>query len=57
MNDITRGLERDAAEWPVLRAAQDIDCDGNNPKTGQRCVLGQHRGYHRDETGAEWLDK
>ncbi|GAA3077675.1 hypothetical protein JOF29_005165 [Kribbella aluminosa] len=57
MTDTTRGLERDAAGWPILRAAQDIDCDGENPTTGRSCILGHHQGYHRDETGAEWLDR
>lgn len=56
MTETTRGPEKDAAGWPILRAAQDIDCDGENPQTGRSCILGHHRGYHRDETGAEWLD-
>ncbi|TDO45672.1 hypothetical protein EV651_12861 [Kribbella sp. VKM Ac-2571] len=56
MNEATRGLERDAAGWPSLRAAQDFDCDGKNPTSGRSCILGHHQGYHRDETGAEWLD-
>lgn len=44
-------------EWPVLRAAQDFDCDGENPTSGQPCLLGHHQGYHRDENGVEWLDR
>lgn len=56
MTETTRGPEGDAAAWPILRAAQDIDCDGVHPKTGRNCVLGHHQGYHRDDTGAEWLD-
>ncbi|GAA1620823.1 hypothetical protein GCM10009789_87690 [Kribbella sancticallisti] len=56
MNDRTRGTLKDGTHWPDLRAAQDFDCDGENPTTGCRCVLGYHNGYHRDSTGAEWLD-
>ncbi|GAA1576481.1 hypothetical protein GCM10009804_36410 [Kribbella hippodromi] len=43
-------------EWPVLKAAQDLDCDGVHPTTGKPCVLGHHHGYHRDTDGAQWLD-
>jgi hypothetical protein len=43
-------------EWPVLRAAQELECDGRNPRTGDPCLLGYHRGPHRDEAGFEWLD-
>lgn len=56
MTETTPEPARDVTGWPILRAAQDIDCDGNNPTTGRRCVLGHHTGYHRDELGAEWLD-
>jgi hypothetical protein len=51
--DYTEARTRD---WPVLHAAQDLDCDGENPLTGRSCVLGHHRGRHRDEAGAHWLD-
>lgn len=40
--------------WPELRPAEC--CDGENPMTGQVCVNDHHKGYHRDATGAEWLD-
>lgn len=50
------GVELDEKGWPILRAAQDFDCDGRNPATERPCVLGNHRGYHRDEVGVEWLD-
>lgn len=43
-------------EWPVLRASQDIPCDGVNPLTNLSCRLGYHKGLHRDEVGAHWLD-
>ncbi|MEU4195125.1 hypothetical protein AB0E69_24710 [Kribbella sp. NPDC026611] len=56
MND-TRGVETDSKGWPLLRSAQDFDCDGKHPMTKRSCVLGHHHGYHRDETGAEWLDE
>jgi hypothetical protein len=56
MNHLTRGHPEDSAGWPELRAAQDLTCDGENPTTGSRCVLGHHNGYHRDGNGAEWLD-
>jgi hypothetical protein len=56
MNDRTRGILKDGKPWPELQAAQDIDCDGENPTTGRPCVLGHHNGYHRDSNGAEWLD-
>lgn len=41
-------------DWPDLRPA-DL-CDGRNPMTQLHCALGCHKGYHRDVTGAEWLD-
>ncbi|MFG1910704.1 hypothetical protein [Kribbella sp. NPDC048928] len=56
MNDRTRGTLKDGKPWPELPAAQDVDCDGENPTTSCRCVLGHHRGRHRDSSGAEWLD-
>ena len=56
MTETTRGPERDAAGWPILRAAQDIDYDGDTPATGRNCILGHHQGYHRDQAGAEWLN-
>lgn len=39
-------------------AGQSDDCDGVNPKTGQRCVLAEtHRGHHVPRDGEEpWLD-
>ena len=40
--------------WPELRPAER--CDGENPMTGWACVHGHHKGYHRDATGAQWLD-
>lgn len=40
--------------WPTLRPAEH--CDGENPMTGRSCAKGHHKGYHRDATGAEWLD-
>jgi len=41
-------------DLPVVTAGQD--CDGENPATGRPCLLGQHKGFHRDDAGAEWLD-
>jgi hypothetical protein len=43
-------------EWPVLRSAQELDCDGRNPHTDDPCVLGYHQGPHRDTSGTVWLD-
>lgn len=40
--------------WPELRSAQQ--CDGENPMTGRLCLNGHHQGFHRDDSGAEWLD-
>jgi hypothetical protein len=40
--------------WPRLHPAER--CDGENPMTGRACINGHHQGYHRDTTGAEWLD-
>ena len=57
MEDVgQQGVEKDSKGWPILRSAQEFDCDGKNPMTGRICVLGDHQGYHRDEIGAEWLD-
>lgn len=42
--------------WPDLRSAAPDPCEGRNPMTGRVCRLGYHQGYHRDDTGAEWLD-
>jgi hypothetical protein len=51
--DVTRQTTR---EWPVLRSAQEVDCDGRNPRSDEPCVLGYHQGPHRDGAGDEWLD-
>jgi hypothetical protein len=51
--DLTRQSGR---EWPVLRSAQELDCDGRNPRTDKPCLLGYHQGPHRDAIGEEWLD-
>ncbi|MDX6281977.1 MAG: hypothetical protein QOH03_3048 [Kribbellaceae bacterium] len=40
--------------WPSLHPAER--CDGENPMTGRPCINGDHKGYHRDSLGAEWLD-
>lgn len=56
---ITDAEENGAKEdrvWPVLRASAADPCDGTNPATGRICTLGHHNGYHRDATGAEWLE-
>jgi hypothetical protein len=45
-------LERDARNWPILHPA----CAVQNPTNRHACVLGDHHGYHRDDTGAAWLD-
>lgn len=42
--------------WPELSASRAEPCDDCNPLTERRCELGYHDGYHRDATGAEWLD-
>lgn len=50
-------VEKDAKGWPILRSAQEVDCDGKNPMTGRICLRdASHQGYHRDDSGAEWLD-
>ncbi|GAA3110397.1 hypothetical protein JOF29_001362 [Kribbella aluminosa] len=49
-------VEKNERGWPILYAAQDLACDGINRLTDRACIVGQHRGYHRDETGARWLD-
>lgn len=43
-------------EWPVLRSAQELACDGRNPRADEPCVLGYHQGLHRDQAGDQWLD-
>jgi hypothetical protein len=43
--------------WPELSASPTEPCDGLNPMTQRPCVLGHHSGYHRDQTGAQWLDE
>jgi hypothetical protein len=40
--------------WPEMRPAER--CDGENPMTGKVCIKGHHHGFHRDDSGAEWLD-
>lgn len=45
-------LERDAHDWPILHPA----CAVLNPTNRHACILGDHQGYHRDDTGARWLD-
>lgn len=47
------GVATDARGWPLLHAADP--CDGVHPTTGKPCVLGYHKGYHRDMVGTEWL--
>jgi hypothetical protein len=49
-------VEKDARDWPILKASPSGSCDGANPMTGRLCALGYHNGYHRDAFGAEWLD-
>ncbi|MFF0341251.1 hypothetical protein [Kribbella sp. NPDC004875] len=51
--DVTK---KPVLEWPVLHSAQELDCDGRNPRTDDACILGYHRGPHRDEAGTDWLD-
>jgi hypothetical protein len=49
--------EGDAQAWPVLRPADGTQpCEGANPATGRACVIGYHKGYHRDVVGSRWLD-
>ena len=49
--------ETDGRAWPVLRPSDGTQpCEGANPATGQACVIGYHKGYHRDVAGARWLD-
>jgi hypothetical protein len=48
------GGEPNETGWPTSRPAER--CDGENPMTGSACVNGDHKGYHRDASGAEWLD-
>jgi hypothetical protein len=53
--DEGRRPARDDRGWVFLHAADEA-CDGSNPMTGQPCRLKYHQGYHRDASGAEWLD-
>ncbi len=46
----------DDRRWPALSASRTEPCDGVQPETERPCVLGHHGGYHRDLSGAEWLD-
>ncbi|NIK54650.1 hypothetical protein [Kribbella shirazensis] len=48
------GGEPNETGWPTLRPTER--CDGENPMTGSACINGHHKGYHRDASGAEWLD-
>jgi hypothetical protein len=48
------GGEPNDTGWPTLRPAER--CDGENPMTGRPCINGHHNGYHRDNSGAQWLD-
>lgn len=50
----TEPVETDKRGWVVLRSSPA--CDGRNPMTGRVCLLGDHKGYHRDTAGAEWLE-
>ena len=47
-------LERGGRGWPIPHPNEP--CDGNNPLTGRACLNGYHHGFHRDVSGAEWLD-
>ncbi|MEV6413829.1 hypothetical protein [Kribbella sp. NPDC051718] len=53
---VQTGPEVDLNEqgWPVLHAADA--CDGRSA-VGQPCVLGYHKGHHRDALGVEWLSE
>jgi hypothetical protein len=55
--DSHQAVERDSRGWPILRPSRSGPCDGLNPLTGRGCLLGDHQGYHRDDSGAEWLDE
>jgi hypothetical protein len=46
--------DRSNTGWPELRPAER--CEGENPMTGRPCINGDHKGYHLDSLGAEWLD-
>lgn len=46
--------EPNGTGWPTLRPTDR--CDGEDPMTGSACINGHHKGYHRDASGAEWLD-
>lgn len=49
--------ETDAKGWPLLKSAQETDCDGTNPMTGRLCIRGRHAGYHGDDVRAEWKEE
>lgn len=53
--DTAGRLELGKRGWPILHSAAE-PCDGIHPATRRACVLGYHRGFHRDTVGAEWLD-
>jgi hypothetical protein len=55
--DNDQPVQRDARGWPILRPSRSGPCEGRNPMTGGICLLGDHEGYHRDDSGAEWLDE
>jgi hypothetical protein len=47
-------IQREKPGWPSHGTRT---CDGVNPLTGRACISGYHQGYHRDASGAEWLDE
>lgn len=50
-------VDSEGRGWPVLRPSDGTQpCEGANPETGRACVVGYHKGYHRDVVGARWLD-
>jgi transcriptional regulator with XRE-family HTH domain len=52
----TRAEQHEFAQC-LERIADTIPCDGINPQTGEACTLGhEHKGYHRADDGATWLD-
>lgn len=48
-------IEADPKGWPILHPSEP--CEGENPMTGLACAIRFHKGYHRDASGAEWLDE
>ena len=52
----TCGVELNERGWPILRSSDAEPCEGRNPVADRACVRGHHNGYHRDSSGAEWLD-